>query len=355
MIIRERPKKRAIVGLALAGLASLLPGCFNDKSEEVVEGRSKGSVFFDETFDNNGGAYHFVGFMNDGKPYAKSLFIDGEDDELQFAARNNVTLGGLEGTAEVVGSASENNDSSIGLNARGSISGTDVGVALEKKVSGGDAAQMSTLYVRGKTDNTKVTAGASDVDGDARGILAATYQMGQNIIGAGVNVNESGEGSRVAVVGRFPEQKGEGFGYRAFVLDNNGVKVVKFLACTRSTISNLTIEGIVSPDGGCLDPAIVANRFDPFSYLWQRTKPGGIVVEGRYSDVFGTQTTELETIYQLPEIRGVSPRVGVTGKLVDDGIGSLSGRVGASFKNGYADVIFSDSDCTVIGGLEVKF
>lgn len=345
--------RRVVSGLA--GLAALITGCVSaPKIADQPEPKPKGSVFFEETVID-GTFYHFVGLMKEGKPYARLLHTDNEDDETQFVTRGDVRLGGFKGTADIVGLANEKNDSGIGLNARGSIAGTDVGVALEKKVSGGEATDMSTIYVRGKTDNTEVTAGLSDVNGDARGILAATYKRGQGIIGAGVNVNRKGEGSKTAVIGRFPENKGEGFGYRAFILDSNGVKVAKVVAGTKSNLSKWTIYGIVSPDGGCLDPRLFRNWFDPYCYLWERTSPGGFVVEGRHTDVFGNQTTEVETIYQLPEIRGISPRVGVCYFRTDDGRDKIGGRVGASFKQGYVDVIFSGSDSILIGGLEAKF
>jgi hypothetical protein len=185
--------------MTLAGVI-LTIGCASVQkvAEPDAQPRKSDSIFLEEAVESQGDEstfYHAAVFSSGGEQYAKVLVIDGEEtDTVNFGAKGNFDFGSFRGNAELVGFDDSENNHATGLNARGTVGNTTVGMALEKKVGAGETADMAMAYARQKIGDVEVTGGIAGVDGDARGIAALGCHAGQNFFGAGINANGDGEG-----------------------------------------------------------------------------------------------------------------------------------------------------------------
>jgi uncharacterized membrane protein len=303
--------------------------------------RKADGVFLEETIISQGGQdlfYHVANLTREGSPYVKFLIVDEEGrDTTIFGAKGKLDFGAFKGTAELIGFDDTDNNHGIGVNARGKAGETAVGVALEKRVDAGASTEMATAYARHRRGDWEVTGGVSGVDGDARGIAALSHTSGQNMVGAAVTANGNGQGYATAVAGRMTEKRGEGTGCRVWgkVDLEDGDHLVEVIGGTKTNLRRPDFSAPLSPDSGMHDPKLFDNRFDAHIYLWERGN--GFIGRAAHSDIGGVESASADVIYHW-DVNGVLPRVSLGYSRVD-GVDSVRGGVGATFKNSYFDVV----------------
>ncbi len=113
--------------------------------------------------------------------------------------------------------------------------------------------------------------------------------------------------------------------------------MVDLIATTKTTISAPALGAITAFDNGVQDPSLLANKFDAFVYLWQRTTPGGIAANLRLiGNNDGTLAGNGTLLYRFHEFEGVSPKIGIGGGFNYDGNDTtlaVTPSLGASYKN----------------------
>lgn len=321
-----------LVGAAEAGPAE-------DQQQE-----KKDSVFVEETAVSQGDSqtfYHLAVFSSENSPYAKVLFTDAEDlDTLTFGARGNFDFGVLRGNAELIGFIDSDENHGIGLNARGEILGTRLGLALEKMVNAGSESGLSSFYMSRDFGDLNATLGIADIDDETSGIATFSYTAGKNMFGLGITADDEG-GYLTAMAGRFAGEGGEDFGYRAWVKhDFDGNYVIDLLVSTNTTISKGAIGALTAADNGFHDQQLFPNKFDAFAYLHDRTSPGGVAANVNFSEIEDATNLVVDVLYQFQQMGHFSPRVGIKYTHADDGTDateSITGSIGTEFKNGYVD------------------
>lgn len=310
------------------------------------------SALFEETAAIQGDSatfYHFLKLSSGGDGYFKGMFTDREDsDTLHLGAKGRFNFGFMEGTAELIGFSDSEKNYGIGVNARGDVEKTRIGISLERRALGGDSENMFLAYGRRKFGNLEPMLGiAAIVNGDdieTKGLAALSYTLGQFVFGAAARANQDGDGDFTAVAGRMAEKKGEGFGYRLWTnVDFDGNYTIDLIASTNTTFSYPGITCIISPDSGLQDPKLFKNQFDKLSYLWERTTPGGFAGNIRVSGKNdGTLAGAGRLLYRFPGFSGISPKVGIGGGFTRDNDEtrlSVSPSIGVSYKNLDIEVI----------------
>jgi len=295
-----------------------------------------------QTHDEEESYSTLVALSNQDGAYLKAITFDNPDgSETRFAARGKIKMAGAEGSAEILGTEHSNGNHGSGINARLSSGDTTVGGALEKVVDAGTESEMSSAYVSQSYNDWGFTGGVSDLDGDTSAIASVSYSSNNNFAGAGVVSNTDGDGFATVVAGKAAENRGEGFGYRAWAkagLDGS-YHVADFTFSTGTNFSIPAIAAVVAPDNGWLDTGLIDNRMDAHVYLWERGN--GFIGNLKHSDIGGVATFSADAVMPLGKIGNVNPRINAGYKAVDDGTdvtesGSLG--LGLTGPRGYADL-----------------
>ncbi len=155
-------------------------------------------------------------------------------------------------------------------------------------------------------------------------------------------IDKSGEGKYNWGAAVFPEQRGAGFGARAYGSDDghgNGFAYIQF--STKSTFTNATAKGAVDiEDKGFADASIVDNIADfnpPFSYARGQTTLGVKEIYGAKGDQHSVEATHTVTRGDL------SVNLGLTASWKDSNLADrvTTPNIGANYK-GWVVQSFTD-------------